>query len=106
MTSGDVKQMVCKTVTLFSIKTPFSSSQFSCQVCFFKIYVFILICQVFVLCLLWHIVEHLGPKISVHAIVTLNEKIKRNPYIQGPCCMGALGAARAENISYSILQPL
>ena len=52
----------------------------------------------------FHIVDHLGPKISVHAVSISDKKIKRNPYMyfQDPGCMGGWGAARAQDFRISI----
>lgn len=102
MTSGEVKQMVGKTVSLFSIKTRFSFSHFSCQLRFYSIHVFTIICHVFVLSFVaYH--RSFRSENPCPRSFTLNEEIKRNQWMQDPCCMGAWGAARAENIGYSIL---
>lgn len=47
-------------------------------------------CQVFVLCPLWNIVDHLhvGPKISIFADSSFDKEIRRNPKVQDPGCMG------------------
>lgn len=50
-------------------------------------YVNTFICQVFVKCVLCHIVYRLVLKISVHAVSTLDKEIKRNPKVQDPGIM-------------------
>lgn len=58
-----------------------------------------MICQVFVLCLSWHIVDHSGLKISVHGVLTLDTEIKRNPLVQDPGCMGGGGCFKSSKSS-------
>lgn len=47
-----------------------------------------MICQIFVQCLLWHFVDHSGPKVSANAVLTLDTGIKQSPLVQDPGCTG------------------
>lgn len=56
--------------------------------------------------LLWYIVDHLGSKISAHAVLSLQEEIKQYLYVQDPGWIGGRSSARAQNISSSIFKPV
>lgn len=50
--------------------------------------------------------SYICPKISFHAVSTLDKEIKRNPKVKDPCSIGVgWGTASAQDINISIFNP-
>lgn len=75
-----VKQLEGKPFTHFQSKDLSLIRTFHVTKPTYKMHLHTNICQVFVSCRLWHIVDHLGPKIQ--STVSKDKELKQNPQVK------------------------
>lgn len=94
-TSGNVIRLEGKPVTLFRRKHFSVPHTFHLFNPFIKRkYLYQDLSSICIIVFSCHTVEHLGPKIFVHAVLTLDKEIKRNQFVKDPGCIGGRSSSK------------